>query len=183
MQIEPKILDFSLTLQQTESLANPSEIQGMLCGLICAGQKLNGKFWFDSVLKRLKEVTPKSKAIVIEFYDLVCRQLGGVEPIGFELLLPDENQPLPVRAQALSQWCKGFLYALYLSGKDESNTPEETQTMLQYLGGLAQLDFQSLEATEIDQEAYIISAEFVRDIIIKYYQDFVGHEKISRVFH
>ena len=46
-----------------------------------------------------------------EVYAQTAQSLVGVES-GFELLLPEEEQPIDARTAALAQWCQGFLYGL-----------------------------------------------------------------------
>ncbi len=177
MQIESKnfaFADFSHLLIQADSLANPAEIHGILSGLICTGQKLDGKFWFHTVLKLFEaraHIAPRHRGRVIELYDATCRQLSGLDG-DFQLLLPDEEQPLARRAEALTQWCHGFLYGLKLadSGMFEVTT-HDVRDALKCIAEIARLDFANIEVRDIDSNAYFGVMEYVRSAVVVVYQE------------
>lgn len=182
MQFESKILvfsDFSHLLAQADSLANPAEIHGILCGLICTGQKIDGKFWFHMVLKLFEtraHISSRHRGMILELYDATCRQFSGVGS-EFELLLPDVQQTLKHRAESLSQWCQGFLYGLKLADNtiiDE--TSEEAREALHCISEIARLDYANIEVREIDENAYAGVVEYVRSAAIVLYTEFAdGH--------
>lgn len=187
MQIQTKIpafKDFSYLLSQSDSIANPAEIHGILCGLICSGQKLDGKFWFHTVLKLFEakaHIAPHNRGMVIELYDATCRQLSRLDS-DFELLLPDDNQALAIQAEALSQWCQGYLYGLRLADNtilDKST--EDSRDALRCISEIAKLDFSSIEVREIDSKAYHGVVEFVRSSVIVLYDELSGlpHNKTA----
>lgn len=183
MQIESKIPvfdDFSHHWFQTEGLANPAETHGILAGLICTGQKLNGKFWFDTVLRLAgigEEMAGSYQNIVVGLYDVTCRQLSGIES-EFQLLLPNDSIPFTERAMALSDWCQGFIYGL-----DWADSPamaeqmvEEVQEAMRCISELAKLDFTKIEITENDRAAFMSVAEFVRSAVIMIYAELIDQQ-------
>lgn len=183
MQVGPKILafdDFSCVLAEADSLANPAEIHGILCGLICSGQKIDGKFWFHTVLKLFESrahIAARHRSMVIDLYDASCRQLSGLDS-EFQMLLPDSNQSLSRRAEALSQWCQGFLFGLRLPDSSiEKEASEETRDALRCISELAQLDFASIEIREVDNKAYSGVVEFVRSAVSVLYEEFTESPK------
>jgi len=178
MHVTPKILafeDFSYLLTEADSLANPAEIHGILCGLICTGHHLDGKFWFNTVLKLFEtraHISEHHRSIVIDLYDITCRQLSHLHfTDDFQMLLPDENHPLTRRAEALSQWCQGFLYGLRLVQSPENKHSNETNDSLRCISEIAQLDFANIEVRDIDTKAYVGVLDFVRSSVISVYQD------------
>lgn len=181
MQIVPKILDFenfSYLLAEADSLASPAEIHGILCGIICSGQKMDGNFWFHTVLKLFESrayLAPRHREMVLELYDSTCRQLGGLGS-EFQLLLPDPSNSLPRRAEALSYWCQGFLYGIQLADSAISKgTSEENYNALSCISEIAQLDFRSIEVREIDNKAYVGVVEFVTDAVTSLYKELSGN--------
>ncbi len=175
MQIQPRLLafaDFSHILAQADVSTNPSEVHGILCGLICIGHKLDGKFWFDAVLNTLGvKSLVCNRELIIELYDVTCRQLSGLE-YDFQLLLPDENRPFAERAIALSRWCKGFSYGLELAGTVcAERLSEEVADALRCIIEVGQLDFAEIEVSEQDQTAYQSVIDFVRTSIIMMYAE------------
>jgi uncharacterized protein YgfB (UPF0149 family) len=50
---------------------------------------------------------------------------------GFQLLLPDDDDDLGERTDALATWCLGFVYGLAAGGiSEESELPEDTKELL-----------------------------------------------------
>jgi yecA family protein len=183
MQIQPKtpaFEDFSGALMEADAMTNPAEIHGILAGLICTGQRLDGKFWFDAVLKLLATRANFSTAqrnLIIELYDTVCRQLNGHED-EFYLLLPSAERPLIDRATALSYWCEGFLYGLGLGGANPAidHASLEAREALRCMTELAKLDLERVDVSEknseMDQFAYQGVIEYVRIAVMTMYTEF-----------
>src|SRR6202011_5113035 len=66
---------------------------------------------------------PMARETLRELYVDTAGALEGPE-MEFELLLPEDEQPIDARTAALAQWCQGFLYGLGTSVvKEESGLP------------------------------------------------------------
>lgn len=172
MHIQSKVLgfiDYRHMLAQADSLANPAEIHGILSGLVCTGQKLDGQVGFNLILKLFEtraHITPAHRGLIIEMYDTLCRQLNCSES-EFELLLPDTIQPLTERAEALSQWCQGFIYSLRLINNSlESEFSKEVRDTLNTICEIAKLDYANIVVRDVDTSAYVGVVEFVRTTVI-----------------
>jgi yecA family protein len=178
MHIESKTLaftDFRHLLAQADSLANPAEIHGIICGLVCTGQKLDGQAWFHLVLKLFESrahITALHRGLVLDLYEKTCLQLSGLEN-DFYLLLPDNEQPLAERAEALSQWCQGFLYSLRLINSSiQEEAPKEILEALNTIQEIAKLDYSNIIIRDVDTNAYTGVVEFVRKAVISLHEDF-----------
>lgn len=183
MQVVPKILDFenfSYVLAEADSLASPAEIHGILCGIICSGQKMDGNFWFHTVLKLFESrafLAARHRGMVIDLYDSTCRQLSGLDP-EFQLLLPDGSNSLSRRAEALSFWCQGFLYGLQLADNSvHKAASDETYNALTCISEIAQLDYKNIEVREIDNKAYFGVVEFVTEAVTTLYKELSGNSE------
>ena len=173
----PTFDDFYHLLTQAEVATSPAEIHGMLCGFVCVGQKLNGGFLIDILLKRLGTRPPfmlGSQGAIVGLYDAACRQLSGLQT--FQLLLPDEQHELEERAEALSLWCEGFLYGLGLGGSSiEDETPDVIHEALYCIAEIAKLEIIHLEVTELDKLAYDEAIEFITHAIPLIYEELIRY--------
>lgn len=180
MQVETKILafdDFSGLFAQADAMVSPARLHGVLVGLICVGQKLDGKFWLDATLRMVeaRAVLPsKQRDLIIHLYDVTCRQLCDLDS-ELQLLLPNNSQFLIDSAMALSQWCEGFLYGLGLDdGSAYDNIPEDIREGLRCISELAKLDFEKIEmaaeSTEMEKMAYQGVVEYVRSAVMSFYR-------------
>lgn len=99
-----------------------AECHGMLCGLLLCDAALEREQW----LQRLASgsLTGEAEEVALDddelemlrnWFDDTVRQLNDSQ-LGFMPYLPDDEAPLPGRAEALAQWCQGFLYGLGLGG-------------------------------------------------------------------
>lgn len=175
MQVQSKMLafaDFSHILAQADVPTNPSEVHGLLCGLICIGHKLDGKFWFDAALNTLGvKSLVCNRELIIKLYDATCRQLSGLE-YDFQLLLPNETESFTEKAIALSRWCKGFSYGLEIAEVAlMEHLSDEVQDALCSIAEVGKLDFVNIEVSEQDKTAYQSVVDFVRTSIIMMYAE------------
>jgi len=140
-----------------------SELHGSLCGFLAAGGKL-GKW---SVLNALHleagsdSVSERDQSLLDQLASQSEQELADPE-LGFEPLLPADDRPLSERADALVDWCRGFLGGFGLGGPDaHKRLSEEGQEILGDLSNIAAstLDFGSEDE---DEDALIEVHEFVR---------------------
>lgn len=142
---------------------SPAELHGLLTGQLSAGAR------FDSdtllrVLCELMNVTQldqeSSKVNLIELYQATLYQLQD-EELSLRLLLPDDDQEMSQRVDALSSWCSGFLagFGMYLGDHRMSETLKEG---LQDLSEIAQVSSAPEELSEEDESGLLELQEYVR---------------------
>ena len=78
-------------------------------------------------------------------------------------LLPDDDAPLRQRADALGAWCQGLLYGLGLGQADRrGQLSVESREFLRDATEIAQVGFETDEASEADETAYAEVVEYLR---------------------
>jgi uncharacterized protein YgfB (UPF0149 family) len=81
----------------------------------------------------------------------------------FQPLLPDDEEPLAVRGEALGAWCQGFLYGFGAAGTaNRSALPESVSEFLADLARISQAGDVGSEAEEAEEAAYAELVEFLR---------------------
>jgi len=140
-----------------------SELHGSLCGFLAGGGSLSG----STVLAALQldgEATDPG-ANDLELLQRLATQSEAelVDPeLGFEPLLPEDDRPLAERAEALVDWCRGFLGGFGLAGAAaHEKLSDEAQEVLRDLGTVAASSF-DFDNEEEDEDALIEVQEFVR---------------------
>ena len=140
-----------------------SELHGSLCGYLAGGGVL-GKVALLSALQLDGEATHPS-ADDQALLDKLARQCESelADPeLGFEPLLPADDRPLTERAEAMVDWCRGFLGGFGLAGTSaHAQLSEEAQEVLRDLGTIAASSFDFGNEDE-DEDALIEVQEFVR---------------------
>lgn len=115
--------------------------------------------------------TRETADLAASLYDETLHQLQDPE-LGFQLLLPDDAQPLSARAEALGDWCRGFLAGLGLAGvKQGQRLPEGVDEVLRDFAEISKVNF-NLEGSEEDETAYAEVVEYVRIGMLLVCQEF-----------
>ncbi len=162
-------------LERAESAAGAAEGHGMLCGMLCAGGRSGRDRWIDEVLGGSPPGTnllaSEARALLAQLYAETQQRLHDDE-FGFELLLPEDVQPVQTRADALSEWCQGFVLGFSAGGiSDSSRLPADVGELLR--------DFTEITRVEADPDAdandeegsYVEIVEYVRMGVLLIYEE------------
>ena len=109
-------------LRRSGSSWNAGQAHGLLCSRLSVAGASGAEQWFEQVLA---ETSPQNalRAECEEMLETLCavtwRQLVERQS-EFELLMPHDEEPASVRAEAMSQWCEGFLHGLVSEKQNES---------------------------------------------------------------
>ena len=140
----PEYYEVSDMLVAEDSLAvSAAEVHGLLCGYLAAGSRLQSQAWLQLAFE-LMDITEfrhdSSRQLLLDLYEGVLAQLQTAD-FGFQLLLPDDDLPLPGRAEALGVWCQGLLTGFGLQGGHTNETlTDELKETLADLEKIAQLE-------------------------------------------
>lgn len=144
--------------------ADASELHGSLCGYLAGGGSLDKQPLLAALEFEGGEAvmpTPHDQALL----DRLAKQSRGelADPeLGFEPLLPADDRPLAERAEALVEWCRGFLGGFGLAGTAaHAQLSDEAQEVLRDLGTIAASSF-DFGSEDEDEDALIEVQEFVR---------------------
>ncbi len=140
-----------------------SELHGSLSGYLAGGGVLGRQPMLAALQLDGDGVTPSAEAQAV--LDRLQRQTAAelADPeLGFEPLLPADDRPLSERADALADWCRGFLGGFGLGGAGaHAKLSEEAQEVLHDLGVIAGSEFDFGDEQD-DEDALIELHEFVR---------------------
>lgn len=162
-----------------------SALHGMICGYLCAGENIQGESYLRALLNNKKDKQSRSALLALfEVFSISQQQITHFD-FNFQMMLPDEHEPLPFRAQAFSDWCEGFTQALTLSGVSIDRLHEEdAQDALQHMIAFAELDCEALEIGEEDERALMEVSEYARMAVMRLHgdlkmNDFNGSDSIT----
>ena len=129
----PDYVEVQAVLAEDGEGEQAAEAHGTLCGLLCAGSGDLPGAWVANTLADGTEGTVQAgdgRGVLEVLYKPTVETMAG-EEMSFQLLLPDDDRPLPERAQALAAWCQGFLYGLAVRGlKSMEELPDELREVL-----------------------------------------------------
>lgn len=150
--------------------ADPSELHGALCGWLSGGGE-DAANWPARVLADDALPVPAPDSPLDELRRASAAQLED-RGFGFELLLPDLGDSLNDRAEALFEWCRGFLGGFGLAAGANPPLSEEAGEALHDLARLAQAAPESSDDEE-DEHALAEIEEFVRVAVLLLHGDCV----------
>lgn len=184
MSEEKKHLHLPDYEQFSESIAvlalhvSTSLLHGMMCGYLCAGADSQGESYLRALLHNKKDKASRNAVLAMfAVFSISQQQINSLD-FGFEMLLPDENESLLVRAKAFSEWCEGFTQSLMLAGIGvEQFYDEEAQDAFQHLIEFAELDCDTLDVDEEDERALMEVSEYTRMAVLRLHNDLVMNER------
>lgn len=162
-------MDWSLVnavLRRLGVATDAAEGHGVLCGLLCArGPSAEGA-WLDLV--RAEQTVGTSGSADAEAWEELSHlyrvTLGQLQEEGFTfaLLLPGDDQPLQLRAEAMTEWCQGFLYGLAAGGVEDTQVlPEEVREITEDIVEISRASADGDEG-EPGETAYTELIEYLR---------------------
>lgn len=149
---------------ELQSYQSPSELHGLLCGQYCAGMSLARNDWLTMAVEHMaisQSLESDAKSTLFQLYDDTLAQLKS-ECYYFQLLLPDDDEPLEQRAQVVGEWCQGFLGGYGLSGRVTGDLSGEATHILQDFVSIAQIEFDDLDESESSEKDFFEICEYLR---------------------
>jgi len=165
----PTIEDIAQAVARAGLGTDPSELHGALCGWLAGGGK-DGPDWPSRVLAD-DGLAPADSGPLEALRSASAAQLED-RGFGFELLLPDADAGTAERAEALFEWCRGFLGGFGLAAGAGDALSEEAREALLDLARLAQAAPETSDDDE-DGQALAEIEEFVRVAVMLLHGDCV----------
>ncbi|KXJ51168.1 UPF0149 family protein [Neptuniibacter pectenicola] len=147
--------DFELVanmfVEEGVRVVSPSELHGLISGHLAAGARLQPTMLLQTACELLDIEAlshESSKVTLVNLYSASCEALESLD-LDFEMLLPDDENEISQRADALGRWCQSFLSGFGLYGKHtDASLSSEAKETLTDLGQIAQI---SIELEELDE--------------------------------
>jgi uncharacterized protein len=154
--------DFEDTLAIAGSLADAAEAHGSLCGALCSMSPYKMQDWVNEILPDGAALSEESSAMIEKVFTATASSFGeqGME---FEPLLPDDEQPLNGRANALALWCTGFLYGLGTGHiSDLEALGGDVGEIVRDFTEISRASGDEADSDESNEQAYTELVEFIR---------------------
>jgi uncharacterized protein len=154
--------DYHAVQQSLESMAltgSAGEFHGSLCGYLCAGGSV-ASGWMARIMLDEEAPDPERGSDISVLFDATRQTLESPD-FEFSLLLPEQDRPVGERADALVDWCRGFLGGFGLVPDAQSNLGEEANDAINDFAKIAASDL-SYDDPDADEEALEEVAEYVR---------------------
>lgn len=164
--------DWNTHFDGIEEISSPSELHGLLTGIVCVTQAPTSEQW-SQILNTLNVPPLSVEALesLTDEADDVANALSD-DDLDYLPMLPDDNHGLAERVQALADWCAGVVLGFGLAS---GNIRAEEQELIEHLQDVAAVEFEDSDNDEEGEESYQELYEFVRLIPVSLS---VGRQKI-----
>jgi uncharacterized protein len=162
MMADIRFQDFEDVLASAGSHADAAEAHGSLCGALCSTAPYRMQDWVNEILPDHSALSDESAAVLEKVFAATAASFGeqGME---FEPLLPDDEQPLTGRANALALWCTGFLYGLGAGQiADLDALSGDVGEIVRDFTEISRATGDDADADESNEQAYAELVEFIR---------------------
>jgi uncharacterized protein len=154
----------SSVLQQLDADVGASEAHGIAVGMLCIDIRSTSTDWIASLFSGDTVVSGESEHILQTLFEQTRNLLDDEnEQFEFDLLLPDENEELSLRAEAISCWCQGFLFGIGHT-KSTAEWTGESGEILRDIVEITKLETDTAE--EDDENALVEIHEYLRSAIL-----------------
>ncbi|MFT5756694.1 MAG: hypothetical protein ACI9LM_001414 [Alteromonadaceae bacterium] len=163
---EQTALDFSSVqaILTTESVeAHAAEIHGVLTGLVCAGYAFEGTDYLGMVNDMLNNSEGLPKAVKVVIKTLFAQLWQDIldDSYSFQLMLPDDDDSIIERGNALGVWVQGFNLGFGLQQNKATVLSDDVKEVLNDFVEIANLS-DEMEEDESTEQAYYEISEYVR---------------------
>jgi uncharacterized protein len=183
MQSFPDIPQLEDLLFNVDAALGATESHGALCGMLCAQGATDASQWMLYVLGEHEETSQALQQTgkkLLQIHQTSIEQMNDASA-EFELMLPDDDEPLETRIEALGTWCQGFVYGLAVGGiKEDTELPEDSKELIKDILEISRAGYVADNEAELtaddedsedDEVAFMEVSEYVRMGVLLIYEE------------
>lgn len=165
--------DYFMTadLLKSRNIHRPvAEIHGVLCGQVCADNRVYDESLSLEVLEIKDDVEEVITNLLKMLVDDIRSQLQA-EDYSFQPLLPDDDESIEHRLQALASWCEGFNAGFAGAWiREDGDMSAEVREVLGDFARIGEIDQEDEGASDRENEVNFMEiTEYVRMAAITVY--------------
>jgi uncharacterized protein len=159
-----------------------SDLHGSLTGYLCGGGSTNPRQWLEALALDFTDSEIPPAQLEQLYFD--CSAWLADPDLAFEPLLPEDESGVSIRADALVEWCRGFMGGLGLSGHASTSRPlsGEAEEILGDLSTIAGSRFEYKDAEE-DENALTEVVEFIRVAVLLLHAEMTSAAHANATVH
>ena len=152
-------LTWEALFQGIEEISSPSELHGLLTGIVCITEPPSRDEWLQ-IMETLNvpELNQEALATLSDEAEDVAHALTEDE-LDYLPMLPDDEHTLAERVQALADWCAGVVLGFGLAS---GHLRTEERDLIEHLQDVAAVEFDASDDDEEGEISYQELFEFVR---------------------
>jgi len=152
-------------LMRTNCQYTPAEVQGVACGMLAINLNSDVILWVKHIFDDFDEQNVLHQDIKNElktFWEAVKSEMLD-SSLAFGLLLPDDDEGLADRVDAMQEWAEGFLMGIALAGvQDLKQLPADSKELVGDFLSISKEKQLDMSEEEESEEAYLQIVEYLR---------------------
>jgi uncharacterized protein YgfB (UPF0149 family) len=118
-------------IEQQDCSLDAAEAHGMAVGMLTVETRTKADNWLQQ-LNDDNSLFPENQQILLrELFEQTRQSLNaGIDEFSFDLLLPEDEEPLAFQIEAMRNWCQGFLFGIGYTGSSKDWPPEINEVIL-----------------------------------------------------
>jgi uncharacterized protein YgfB (UPF0149 family) len=174
----PNYKEFQEALTQLRTEMSPAEYQGIAFGLLAWNNHSRAAQEWSTLLaeecETLDESTRTCQNWLAALFECANHGLKDTN-FGLRLYLPSDDIPIHLRALAVSQWCRGFMFGLGLMGFDSRMLSNVLiNEALQDISQIMNIETHPDENTTDCEKEYFELVEYLRMATLLIYSEITG---------
>nr|WP_174506400.1 UPF0149 family protein [Acinetobacter sp. Marseille-Q1620] len=151
--------DWSQNFDGIEEISSPSELHGLLTGIVCVTEAPTRDEWLQ-ILSTLNvpKLDDEALALLTDEAEDVAHALSDDE-LDYLPMLPDDEHFLMERVHSLADWCAGVVLGFGLAS---GHIRTDEQELIEHLQDVAAVEFDESDNDEEGEMSYQELYEFVR---------------------
>ena len=151
--------------QELDSSISAAEAHGIATAMLCVDRRADVNKWLEELFDDDVALLEQDKAALVTLFDRTRLLLNPDETeFTFDLFFP-ENDNLQKHAQALNNWCQGFLWGIGYS-HSHANWSGETNGILKDMVEFTKLDTDVENDNDEDEAAFIQLHQYLRAAVL-----------------
>ena len=148
---------------------SPSEIHGLLSGVVCTGLKIRPDSVITLVLRHVdvESCSDRNRDTILEMYAFIEREMFSADS-RYTLFLPDDELDMTQRVRSLAAWCQGYLVGFGTASAQVKNNKfsSETEEALKDIVNISNLSDDFGEDEEVNEGAYAELVEYLKVAVL-----------------
>ncbi|MCK5726118.1 MAG: UPF0149 family protein [Thiotrichaceae bacterium] len=158
-------IEIEALLMRTDCQYTPAEVQGISCGMLAVDLNSPMILWIKHIFEDYDEQNvlhqDKKHELKVFWNDSRTQMLDG--NLSFALLLPDDEESLEDRVDAMQEWAEGFLMGIALAGvQDMDQLPTNSKELIDDFLSISKEKQLDMSNDEESEEAYLQIVEYLR---------------------
>ena len=147
-------------LQQYDADIGAAEAHGIATGMLCVEIRADIENWLREIFADEQQLLDEDKSLLHGVFEKTQLLLENQnDEFGFDLLMPEDDDPLDEQVEALRSWCQGFLFGVGYA-QTGADWPGDTAEVMRDMIELTKID--SDVGDDEDENALFEIREYVR---------------------